>query len=286
MDALALQDDSISGADKPTTWEDIGGLEGAKGELQDTLQHVQYLKKFTKLSLPPFPGMLLYGPPGCGKSMLAKAFANEWQAKLIHITNPTLLTQVCNELKATQTTPCVLLLDELDTWASKSSPSINQIITEIDGASVRKNVIMIGVTARPDMVEPDIMRPGRLSQRIYVPIPDAPARVAIIKAQLKDAVLDKDVSLDSIAEKTSGYSGCDLTEICQRVFLLAASAITRDHFETAINAVSKSLSDVDIQKYEAYHYSLKSSSQFKFPENGSALDASQDDVYSQNNNSE
>jgi len=288
-----MENDAISGAGMPATWEDIGGLEDAKEKLKDKLQHLLYLKKFTKFCLPPFEGVLLYGPPGCGKSMLVKAFVNEWQAKLITISSPTVQTKVCNELvkNASQTSPpCVLFFDELDTWASRSSSQISQIVNEIDELRILKNVLMIGATTRPDILDADIMRPGRLTQLIYVPLPDTQARVAILKAKLKNAHIDKDVSLESIAERTAGYSSVDMTEICQKACLLAirlkggavdgiVPTIISDHFEEAIASISKSVTDSDNQKYEAYHQSTQPSTDnaFKFPQNGSVDNTSQED---------
>eukprot|EP00960_Hanusia_phi_P018115 532566-Hanusia_phi.AAC.1 len=168
------------------TWEDIGGLENVKRELQETVQYpVEHPEKFEKFGMQPSKGVLFYGPPGCGKTLLAKAIANECQANFISIKGPELLTMWFGESennvrevfdKARQASPCVLFFDELDSIARARGSSgsdgggagdrvINQILTEIDGVGVRKNVFVIGATNRPDILDPAIMRPGRLDQQ-------------------------------------------------------------------------------------------------------------------------
>ena len=224
------------------TWEDIGGLEGVKRELRETVQYpVMHADKFKKFGMSPSKGVLFYGPPGCGKTLLAKAIANECQANFISIKGPELLTMWFGESeanvreifdKARQAAPCVLFFDELDSIARARGSSggdaggagdrvINQILTEMDGMGAKKNVFIIGATNRPDIIDPAILRPGRLDQLIYIPLPDAPSRIAILKANLKNSPIAKDVDLEFLAEKTNGFSGADLTEICQRACKLA-----------------------------------------------------------------
>lgn len=134
--------------------------------------------------------------------------------------------------KARQAAPCVLFFDELDSIARARGSSsgdaggagdrvINQILTEMDGMGAKKNVFIIGATNRPDIIDPAILRPGRLDQLIYIPLPDPPSRIAILKANLKNSPVAKDVHLEFLAEKTQGFSGADLTEICQRACKLA-----------------------------------------------------------------
>jgi len=224
------------------SWKDIGGLEKVKDELREMVQYpIEFPEKYEKFGQSPSKGVLFYGPPGCGKTLLAKAIANECQANFISIKGPELLTMWFGESesnirnifdKARQAAPCVLFFDELDSIAKSRGSSlgdaggasdrvINQLLTEMDGMGKKKNVFIIGATNRPDTIDPAIMRPGRLDQLIYIPLPDEPARASILKAQLRKSPLAKDVKLDDIAKATTGFSGADLTEICQRSAKLA-----------------------------------------------------------------
>jgi len=196
---------------------------------------------FRKFGMSPSKGVLFYGPPGCGKTLLAKAIANECQANFISIKGPELLTMWFGESeanvrgifdKARQASPCVLFFDELDSIARSRGSSIgdacgagdrviNQILTEMDGIGAKKNVFIIGATNRPDIIDPAILRPGRLDQLIYIPLPDLPARLDVLKSCLRKSPIAKEVDLDYIAQHTEGFSGADLAEICQRACKLA-----------------------------------------------------------------
>uniref|UniRef100_F6PXF6 Transitional endoplasmic reticulum ATPase n=1 Tax=Xenopus tropicalis TaxID=8364 RepID=F6PXF6_XENTR len=303
------------------TWEDIGGLEDVKRELQELVQYpVEHPDKFLKFGMTPSKGVLFYGPPGCGKTLLAKAIANECQANFISIKGPELLTMWFGESeanvreifdKARQAAPCVLFFDELDSIAKARGGNIgdgggaadrviNQILTEMDGMSTKKNVFIIGATNRPDIIDPAILRPGRLDQLIYIPLPDEKSRIAILKANLRKSPVAKDVDLDFLAKMTNGFSGADLTEICQRACKLAiresieneirrererqtnpsameveeddpVPEIRRDHFEEAMRFARRSVSDNDIRKYEMFAQTLQQSrgfGSFRFPAGG------------------
>merc|ERR1719216_331805 len=183
------------------TLADVGGLENVKRELQELVQYpVEHPEKFLKFGMMPSKGVLFYGPPGCGKTLLAKAIANECQANFISIKGPELLTMWFGESeanvreifdKARQSAPCVLFFDELDSIATQRGSSqgdaggagdrvMNQLLTEIDGVGVKKNVFFIGATNRPELLDEALLRPGRLDQLIYIPLPDLPARQGIL----------------------------------------------------------------------------------------------------------
>ncbi|KAL4648732.1 transitional endoplasmic reticulum ATPase-like, partial [Arapaima gigas] len=299
-------------------WEDIGGLDDVKRELQELVQYpVEYPDKFLKFGMTPSRGVLFYGPPGCGKTLLAKAIANECQANFVSIKGPELLTMWFGESeanvrdvfdKARQAAPCILFFDELDSIAKARGGGagdaggaadrvINQILTEMDGMTNKKNVFIIGATNRPDIIDPAILRPGRLDQLIYIPLPDLPSRSAILSANLRKSPVARDVDLEYLARITDGFSGADLTEICQRACKLAireaieaeirmerqrqahqdtvmdedydpVPEIRKDHFEEAMRFARRSVSDNDIRKYEMFAQTLQQSrgfGNFRFP---------------------
>merc|ERR1719215_642292 len=305
------------------SWEDIGGLEDVKLELRELVQYpVEHPEMFEKFGMQPSKGVLFYGPPGCGKTLLAKAIANECQANFISIKGPELLTVWFGESeanvrdvfdKARSAAPCVLFFDELDSIAKSrggaggdaggaSDRVINQILTEMDGMGAKKNVFIIGATNRPDIIDPAIPRPGRLDQLIYIPLPDEKSRLNIFKSALRKSPISKDVDLEFLAKTTHGFSGADLTEICQRACKLAirestekdinreremkekgtpidemecdledqVPEITRSHFEEAMKFARRSVSDNDIRKYDMFSQTLQQSrgfgGNFRFPE--------------------
>ncbi|KAK7482652.1 hypothetical protein BaRGS_00026061, partial [Batillaria attramentaria] len=302
------------------SWDDVGGLENVKKELQELVQYpVEHPEKFLKFGMTPSKGVLFYGPPGCGKTLLAKAIANECQANFISIKGPELLTMWFGESeanvrdifdKARAAAPCVLFFDELDSIAKARGGNvgdgggaadrvINQLLTEMDGMSAKKNVFIIGATNRPDIIDPAILRPGRLDQLIYIPLPDDKSRIAILKANLRKSPVAKDVDVDYLAKVTHGFSGADLTEICQRACKLAirmsieaeiryererqqnpdadmevedydpVPEISRAHFEEAMKFARRSVNDNDIRKYEMFAQTLQQSrgfgGNFRFP---------------------
>jgi transitional endoplasmic reticulum ATPase len=310
------------------SWDDIGGLEKVKQELQETVQYpVEHPDKFIKYGMQPSKGVLFYGPPGTGKTMLAKAIASETQANFISIKGPELLTMWFGESeanvrdvfdKARAAAPCVLFFDELDSIAKARGGSsgdaggagdrvLNQILTEMDGMNAKKNVFIIGATNRPDQIDPALLRPGRLDQLIYIPLPDEKSRLSILSAALRKSPVAPDVDLPFLAKNTHGFSGADLTEICQRAAKLAiresiesdirkarerqdkedaddatmeedeedpVAFITREHFEESMKYARRSVSDGDIRRYEMFAQNLQQSrsfgTSFQFPASSGA----------------
>merc|ERR1719158_1201766 len=306
-------------------WDDIGGLEDTKRSLQEMILYpIEHPEKFEKFGMQPSRGVLFYGPPGCGKTLLAKAVASECSANFVSIKGPELLTMWFGESesnvrecfdKARAAAPCVLFFDELDSIATKRGGNsgdgggaadrvINQVLTEMDGVGSKKNVFIIGATNRPDIIDSAIMRPGRLDQLIYIPLPDDGSRMAILKSNLRKSPVADNVDLPYLAKMTRGFSGADLTEICQRACKLAiresidadikrekekqkagattmdvddeedlVPEITKAHFEEAMKFARRSVSDNDIKKYEMFSQTLQQSrgfgNNFRFPDGSS-----------------
>lgn len=285
--------------EKPNvSWRDIGGLSYVKRELRETVQYpVNYPEQFLKFGQNPSKGILLYGPPGCGKTLLAKAVATECNANFISVKGPELLNMYVGESesnvrnlfdKARGSAPCVLFFDEIDSIGkSRSSQShdsgvgdnvLNQLLTEMDGMNQKKNVFVIGATNRPDKLDNALMRPGRLDQLVYIPLPDAESRYSILKAKLKKTPIHEDIDLKQMGYSLDGFSGADLAEICQKAAKLAiresieyelvhqrgnekyedpVPCLTMKHFNEAMKYGRKSVSKQEIESYETFAKSMK-----------------------------
>ena len=242
------------------TWDDIGGLDGIKNELKETVEYpVLHPDQYQKFGLAASKGVLFYGPPGTGKTLLAKAVATEVSANFISVKGPELLSMWYGESesnirdifdKARAAAPTVVFLDELDSIAKARGGSnggdaggasdrvVNQLLTEMDGMNAKKNVFVIGATNRPDQIDPALLRPGRLDQLIYVPLPDEVARLSILEAQLRNTPLEPGMDLKEIAKITHGFSGADLLYIVQR----AAKFAIKDSIEAQIR-ISKAAAE-------------------------------------------
>jgi transitional endoplasmic reticulum ATPase len=293
------------------SWDKIGGLEDVKMELQELVQYpVEHPEKFEQFGMEPSRGVLFYGPPGCGKTLMAKAVANECQANFISVKGPELLNAYFGESEANvrmvferarAAAPCVLFFDELDSIAvargSGNSSNgamdrvINQLLTEIDGVGAKKNVFVIGATNRPDIIDAALMRPGRLDQLMYIPMPDYGSRLAILKATFKKAKLDKFISLEYLAEQLDGYTGADISEICQHAAKIAIKQnieeeikkvkglftgepiqiITADHLEAAVRTSRKSVSEEDLAEYASFAHKMKRMQEEAMTAGGSSM---------------
>lgn len=236
------------------TWNDIGGLDAIKEELKETVEYpVLHPDQYQKFGLAPSKGVLFFGPPGTGKTLLAKAVATEVSANFISVKGPELLSMWYGESesnirdifdKARAAAPTVVFLDELDSIAKSRGASqgdaggasdrvVNQLLTEMDGMNAKKNVFVIGATNRPDQIDPALLRPGRLDQLIYVPLPDEVARLSILEAQLRNTPLEPGLDLKEIAKITSGFSGADLSYIVQRSAKFAIKDSIEAHIKTS-----------------------------------------------------
>merc|ERR1712087_924378 len=309
-----------------TSWEDIGGLEGVKRDLKELVQYpVEHPEKFEKFGMSPSKGVLFYGPPGCGKTLMAKAVGNECQANFISVKGPELLNMwfggseanVRNLFdKARAASPCILFFDEMDSIArargsgggssDTSDRVINQILSEIDGMGSGKTLFIIGATNRPDILDPGIMRPGRLDQLIYIPLPDRESRISIFKANLRKSPISDDISIEQLADATDGFSGADITEICQRAAKNAirdsitagierqnrveageltqeeadalpdpVPAITKAHFEASMTKARRSVGPEIIQQHDEFTEKQKASWGAAAGEDQSAYDIDQ-----------
>ena len=195
-------------------------------------------------------GCLLWGPPGCGKTLLAKAIATECSANFISIKGPELLTKWFGESeanirnlfnKARGASPCILFFDEIDSIARMRGSSLgghgagdrvmNQLLTEMDGINPNKQIFIIAASNRPDIVDPAIRRPGRLDQMIFIDLPDFPSRVKILKATLRKTPIDPDIDFEYLSEKTHGYSGADLHGITKIATKLAVRLTIKKKIE-------------------------------------------------------
>jgi transitional endoplasmic reticulum ATPase len=231
--------------ERPNThWDEIGGLEEVKKELQEAVEWpLVYGKVFEYMSASPPKGILLYGAPGTGKTLLAKAVATESQANFINVKGPEFLSKWVGESekavretfrKARQAAPCIIFMDEIDSIApTRGGDSdshvtervISQLLTEMDGLESLHNVIVIAATNRPDMLDAAMLRPGRFDRLVRVPAPDLEARKDILKVHAKGKPLASDVDLGEIARKTEGYTGADLSAVVNEAVMLAVRRI-------------------------------------------------------------
>ncbi|EED92889.1 cell division cycle protein 48 [Thalassiosira pseudonana CCMP1335] len=312
MHALSVCDPSTLRENKvevpDVKWEDIGGLEETKRDLQEMVRYpIEHRGLFEKFGMEASRGVLFYGPPGCGKTLMAKAIANECGANFISVKGPELLNAYfggseanVRDLfdKARAASPCILFFDEMDSIArargsgggssETSDRVINQILSEIDGIGSGKTLFIIGATNRPDILDPGIMRPGRLDQLIYIPLPDLESRISIFKANLRKSPVAEDITFELLAEVTDGFSGADITEICQRAAknairesitaeierqrrveageLTQAEAdalpdavpfITRAHFEDSMSKARRSVTPDIVQQYDEFSAKIK-----------------------------
>ena len=229
-------------------WDDVGGLEDVKQGLKEAVEWpLKHPETFQRLGIRPPKGTLLYGIPGTGKTLLAKAVASESEANFISVKGPELLSKWVGESekgvrevfrKAKQAAPTVIFFDEIDAIASTRSGNdgdsgvtkrvVNQLLTEMDGLEELEDVAIIAATNRPDILDAGLMRPGRFDRHIQVKEPDEKARLAIFEVHTKDMPLADDVDLEKLAKHTEGYVGADIESVCREAAMLAL----RDNLET------------------------------------------------------
>ncbi|XP_016076689.1 PREDICTED: nuclear valosin-containing protein-like isoform X3 [Miniopterus natalensis] len=276
------------------TWADIGALEDIREELtMAILAPVSNPDQFQALGLTSAAGVLLAGPPGCGKTLLAKAVANESGLNFISVKGPELLNMYVGESeravrqvfqRAKNSAPCVIFFDEVDALCPRRSDRetgasvrvVNQLLTEMDGLETRQQVFIMAATNRPDIIDPAILRPGRLDKTLFVGLPPPADRLAILKTITKNGTkppMDADVHLEAIAgdHRCDCYSGADLSALVREASLCALRQemakqksgnekgelrISQKHFEEAFKKVKSSISKKDQVMYEALRQSL------------------------------
>jgi transitional endoplasmic reticulum ATPase len=252
-------------------WSEIGGLEEVKRSLiENVVWAIRDPSKFRKVGVSPAKGLFLYGPPGCGKTLLARALATESGGNFILIKGPEILSKWHGESekavreifkKAKASSPCIVLLDELDSIAvtrtgssQQSDKLLSQLLTEIDSSGPTSDVFIVGATNRPDLVDISLLRPGRLDVMVYVPPPDDSTRLAILEVHTAKMPLSPQVSLEEIASQTRGYSGADLLSLCREAAIEAirnnplTPTVTSDDFHRALSIVRPGLT-LDIENW-------------------------------------
>jgi len=254
------------------SWEDIGGMENVKQELKEAVEWpLKNPEVFTRMGIKPPKAILLYGAPGTGKTLLAKAVAHETEANFILVNGPELLSKWVGESeagvrktfhKARQVAPSIIFFDEIDSLAPRRGMSsdsqvtervVNQLLTEMDGLQELTDVVIIGATNRPDIVDPALLRPGRFDRIILAEIPDTKTREKIFEVHTEGMPIEKDVNIKELAQKTEGYVGADIEAVCREAAMLAlredikAKKIGKKHFDKALEKVLPSV-DKEIQE--------------------------------------
>ncbi|MCC6013254.1 MAG: CDC48 family AAA ATPase [Candidatus Verstraetearchaeota archaeon] len=264
-------------------WSDIGGLEDVKKQLREMVElPMKHPELFEKMGITPPKGILLYGPPGCGKTLLAKAVATESGANFISVRGPEILSKWVGESekaireifkKARQAAPCVIFFDEIDSIApvrggrfdssGVTERIVNQLLAEMDGLIPLRGVVVIAATNRPDIIDPALLRPGRFDRLVFIPLPDKKAREEIFKVHTRKMPLAEDVNISVLADMTEGYTGADIEAICREAALnairedLKPKKVEMRHFIEAIKNTPKSLSPEDVKRYETMKNMLR-----------------------------
>ncbi|MGC8662280.1 MAG: CDC48 family AAA ATPase [Candidatus Micrarchaeia archaeon] len=247
-------------------WNDIGGLQKVKDELKEAVElPLKKPEDFEKMGIRPVKGVLLVGPPGVGKTLLAKAVATERESNLISIKGPEVLSKFVGESektvreifrKARLAAPCIIFIDEIDSIASArdsdneldsgvSRRVVDTLLTEMDGLAGLKNVVVLAATNRPEAIDPALLRPGRFDRIIEIPMPDAETRLEIFKVHTKNMPLDKSIELAWLANSTEGYTGAEIENICREAGMNAIRAsrdfVIKEDFEKALHEVKPTI---------------------------------------------
>jgi len=266
-------------------WNDVGGLEDVKRELREAVEWpIKHPESFKRLGIRPSKGILLYGPPGTGKTLLAKAVAKESEANFIQVKGPSLLSMWVGKSeegmrkifeRARQVAPCIVFFDEIDSLAGKRGMEqgtkvtervLNQMLAEMDGIEDVNDILVIGATNRPDMLDPAILRPGRFDKILLVNAPDKTGRENILKIHTKNMPLgdgkklyddkEREKMIDELSKNTDGYTGADIEAFVREAAILSlrenmdADKVHKKHFEEALNKIKPSVTTNTIKVYK------------------------------------
>ncbi|MEM0343326.1 MAG: CDC48 family AAA ATPase [Thermoplasmata archaeon] len=262
-------------------WDDIGGLDDIKKELREAIElPMEDPESFARMGIRPPRGVLLFGAPGTGKTLIARAVANETRANFISIKGPEIMSKWVGESekavrmifkKAKQVSPSIVFLDEIDAIAPRRGSHfdtgatervVNQLLTSMDGLEDMENVFVIAATNRPDIVDPALLRPGRFDKILLVPVPDERARLKILQIHTKNMPLEN-VDLEGLAKRLEGFVGADLENLCREAALTAlrqsktATKVTAQHFEEALTRVHPSADAATQRRYEEIFRQMK-----------------------------
>ena len=274
-------------------WTDVGGLAQAITEIREAIEWPLTQKdSFKRIGIKPPRGILLYGPPGCGKTLLAKAVATESEANFISIKGPEVLSKWVGESekairevfrKARLAAPSIIFFDEIDSLIpvrGTSSDSnvtervISQLLTELDGLEELKDIVVLAATNRPDIVDPAVLRPGRFDRLIFVNPPNQKGRLQIFKVYTRDMPLASSVSIKELASVTDGFVGSDIEALCREAGMLALREsfdienVTMSHFNKALERIHPTVTPDVIKYYEKISEKFKRPSQITSPKIG------------------
>ena len=248
-------------------WNEVGGLDIVKQELRESVEWpLKNAEVFSRMGIKPPKGILLYGPPGCGKTLLARAVATESEANFISIKGPEVFSKWVGESekairevfrKARMSAPSIVFFDEIDSLVPRRGSGygdsgvtylvISQLLTEIDGITALQDVVVIAASNRPDIVDPAVLRPGRFDRLIYVPEPSEESRLQIFKIHTNGMPLAKGMSLQELAQMTKGYSGADIQSVCREAAMYAlrkdmnSKEVLLGDFEEALKRIGPSI---------------------------------------------
>lgn len=256
-------------------WSDVGGINIVKKELKEVVEWpLKYPETFKKMGIRPSRGVLLYGPPGTGKTLLAKAVAKESEANFIQVKGPSLLSMWVGKSeegmrkvfeRARQVSPCIIFFDEIDALAGKrgieagtrvTERVLNQMLAEMDGLEDLNDVLVIGATNRPDLLDPGLLRPGRFDKVLLVGAPNEEGRHQILKIHTKNMPLAKDVVLGDLAKKTTGFTGADIEAFVREAAMVAlreskeTEQVKNKHFNEALKKIKPSVSKPILEVYK------------------------------------
>ncbi|MFH0818089.1 MAG: CDC48 family AAA ATPase, partial [Candidatus Micrarchaeota archaeon] len=257
------------------SWDDLGGLATIKQEIIEAVEWpLTNPEMYDKIGVSPPKGILLLGPPGCGKTLLARAVANESQANFISIKGPEIISKYVGESerairdifkRARQVSPSIIFFDEIDSIASERGAGsdgratervVNQLLVELDGLEELHKCVVLAATNRPDLVDSSLLRHGRFDKILFVPVPDKETRKAIFLIHTKKMPLAKDVSLEKLFDSTEGYTSADIAALCREAGMFSirenkkSKQVAMKHFDSAFKKIRPSLSEQELLSWE------------------------------------